>query len=268
VWAQPGFDYVDQPFDPYQIGSAAVGPHLGPFGVGDFADFLDPWLVEYVDAVLSGRRYVRGQWNVFDPRFSWRVDRLVIKAVGAPGALRYWAGRPDIRSVGLLRHPLAVALSTIEMDWIPTGTAFLDNESYVSSYLDKQTADDARSLLSGGDLVVAHMISWMLASLPILEGPDRPPLVVTYEALARDPGAVFDEIAPLVEIFDREAFIASVRRPTRTASRTSASELKATGSASRARLRSPSVCHEEALDFIRCRLGHEWRWAEAVDGAR
>jgi hypothetical protein len=188
VWSQPAFKYCNEPLN---LRDASVRRHLGMsrweelFG-GDAGPKLDRYFRGFCDGRLRFanpnplRRYYRPV-----------THRIVFKEIHAGGdRIDWFRDTFNGRIVYLLRHPIAVGLSTEEM---PTLHAFL-NSDYRRHFSDEQIAHARRIAESGTDLE-RRVLSWCLQNAVPLTDASDDWVIVTYEQMVLDPHPVIETLA-------------------------------------------------------------------------
>ena len=160
-------------------------PHLHPLPLAGPGDDLGIEGADIVDAV-SGR--VSTTWT--NPQVTDRLPRRrVVKDVRTVGAIPWICDRlPDTPVVLLLRHPVAVAHSIIELDWNADVTTTSD------SGLAERDPDAA--LAAREAALLDEVRRWSAPHGFALQHPASAPVhVVLYEELVQDPDAELERLA-------------------------------------------------------------------------
>lgn len=188
IWTQPGFKYCNQPlslFNPH------VRRHLG----------IDRWEALYEESsVPTFERYFAdifaGRVRFANPnplRGHYRpvTRRIVVKEIhGLADRIAWFGSTFDARIVYLLRHPIAVAISS---ERFPLLGAFLET-SYREHFSGEQLilADRIASL---GSHLEQGVLSWCLQNAVPLRASTDDWAVVTYEQMVVEPEPVITELA-------------------------------------------------------------------------
>ena len=193
IWSQPGFKYCNQPLSLF---NPLVRQHLG----------IDRWEALYEpESVPMFERYFRdicdGRLRFSNPnplRGHYRplTHRIVFKEIhGCADRINWFRDTFDARVAFLLRHPIAVAISS---ERFPLLDAFLETE-YRDHFSHDQLAFAAQ-IASRGTLLEQGVLSWCLQnSVPLREASDDW-AVVTYEQLVVDPEPVIHELATKLDL--------------------------------------------------------------------
>lgn len=228
-------------FEPF---AAVRVPLAAPFGPGRRyvpAGERAPERVAAADAILGGR--VRGRWV---DRYNTRLvaRRRLVKAIRANLLLGWLAElKPRMRIVLLVRHPVAVALSRVELGWRGGVRGVLGQPRLVADHLAPY-----RRFLEGlpDDPVTDQLGLWAVENLVPLRAlaPGRAHLVF-YEHLVEAPEA---ECARLFAYLGRAPHPRRLRRAVRRPSELSrrASAARTGGDPLTAWRRSP--LHAEAVE--------------------
>ena len=188
IWSQPGFKYCNQPLSLF---NPLVREHLG----------IDRWEALYEpSSVATFERYFRdicdGRIRFSNPnplRGHYRpvTHRIVFKEIhGCADRINWFRDTFDSRVAYLLRHPIAVAISS---ERFPLLDAFLET-GYREHFSDDQLAFAAR-IASSGTPLERGVLSWCLQNSVPLRQATEDWAVVTYEQLVVDPEPVIYELA-------------------------------------------------------------------------
>jgi hypothetical protein len=181
----------------------------------------DEALLAYCQKVFSGR--LRHPW-VDAGVATLRPQRRVIQEIRANGFLRWITMRfPEMPLVFVLRHPCAVVLSRMELEWDTDRdiAAFLEQPQLVSDHLGPYL-DLIRSADSPAE---KHAVVWCLSNLvPLRQFPAGELPVFFYEDLVRDPEAGSARLRTIAGLPPDDDILAGVRRPSRSATRAGAAE--------------------------------------------
>jgi len=232
IYSQKGLNYSGQPLDlwkyhPYR--EYLPQPYLYQF------ISLEPeeeqMLQDFFCQLLDGQIKINSQWNIFNPSYSFIVDRLVVKLLNTKPLIDWFTQRFDIEPVYLLRHPIPSALSTIRRRWGCVAGAFLKDDSFCRTYLDENQVNECCRILERGSDLQKHVLEWGLDNLvPLSIYDQRPWLTLTYEELIARPGPVCRLLADRHDLPDPERMHQRIARPSRTALSHSKTDITEKGS--------------------------------------
>lgn len=188
IWSQPGFKYCNQPLSLF---NPLVRRHLG----------IDRWEALYEPgSVATFERYFRdicdGRIRFSNPnplRGHYRpvTHRIVFKELhGCADRINWFRDTFDSRVAYLLRHPIAVAISS---ERFPLLDGFLET-GYREHFSHDQLAFAAR-IASSGTPLERGVLSWCLQNSVPLRQATEDWAVVTYEQLVVDPEPVIHELS-------------------------------------------------------------------------
>ncbi len=185
LFSQPGLDYVDQPLNMWDY-----HPHYKRLPHPFLRTFVDPSevdearLIEYLDGLLKGRYRLRNQWNFLEPDYSFVVDRLVLKELESLSMIEWYLDKLDADILYLVRHPIAVALSIIKLDWGETAEAYLQSPSFRNKFLYGNREEYCRKVYRNGVPLLRYVLETCLRNLPALDlARQRRCFFMTYEEL-------------------------------------------------------------------------------------
>ena len=188
IWSQPGFKTCNQPL---YLESPAVRRHLG----------IEDWVTLYgLEALPRIERYLgricKGRIGFTNPnpfrRFYRPVTRrIVFKEIHASAEVAELAAeRLNCRVLYLIRHPIAVTLSTER--W-PTLPAFLSSDH--RRHFGPEELTLAHRILERGDRLERGVLAWCLQNAVPLRRAGDDWTVVSYEQLVLDPLPAIAELA-------------------------------------------------------------------------
>lgn len=236
LYSQPGLDYIGEPLDFYNYHPHR---HRLPQPYQNRFISLEPCeeklFFDYWKDLLAGRCRLKNQWNVFDPDFSFYVDRLVIKELYAKPLIDWFCECFDVGVIYLIRHPVPLALSILRnRTWGNKVETFLGNTYFRETFLDGDKEMFCRHILASGSPLQQHVLEWCLENLyPLSVYRQRPWLFLTYEELVLRPRQVSSLICSRFDLPDAEHMHKTVLRPTRTAWGNSKNDIRTLGPAHR-----------------------------------
>lgn len=193
IWSQPGFKTCNQPL---YLEHPAVRSHLG---IDDWEELYSVDATEklraYLGAICAGRI---GFTNPNPLRRYYRPvsHRIVFKEIHAPGDRVNWMRDTfDARVVYLVRHPIAVTISSERWPTLPA----LIHSDYRRHFTPEQLTQAQRILDEGNDLDRGVLMWAMHNSVPLREATEDW-AIVSYEQLVLDPEPVIRALAEKLEL--------------------------------------------------------------------
>jgi len=193
IWSQPGFKTCNQPL---YLENPVVRKHLG---IDDWSDLysLDatPKLQSYLSRLCDGRLGFTNP-NPFRGYYRPITHRIVFKEIHASGDRINWVRDTfNARVVYLIRHPIAVTISTER--W-PTLPALLRSD-YRRHFSPEQLAH-AEHICAHGTELERGVLAWCLHNAVPLRVATDDWAVVAYEQLVLDPLPVIRELADKLDL--------------------------------------------------------------------
>jgi len=231
IYSQPNMGFIGQP-----LGFAR--PHLYkhrlPEPNGIRYTTLNSRSIQNVATFLhkisTGQIRWRGQWNVFDDKYSFKVNRYVIKSLGTKTIIPEVENHLDMETIYLLRHPASCASSIIERGWGETSPQFLNDRSYLEMFLTPEQAEFCWSIVESGSKFERVVLEWCLENLCALRQlPNSDWLLLTYEELVSRPVRVSEWLANELDLADPKRMACQVQSPSKTTQNSSRRELEEQG---------------------------------------
>jgi hypothetical protein len=223
LYSQPGFNYIDQPFDfthrqynPYQR-------YLPQVKASQFVSLTEEekLLVEdYMNKLLNRKYVVRSQWQIKGGNYQWIWDRFVVKILNAKPLIKWFQDtwREKAIIVYMTRHPIANALSVMRRDWELSAEAHLTNRSFVEENISDELYAFSRDIQKKGTTLEKHVLDWCLENLVPLRLWERSPwFTISYEKIVSQPEIAIRRICKHFGLPDRTRMLETINRPTRTA---------------------------------------------------
>lgn len=216
--SQPGMDFVNEPlnlwrYPPYF--NRLSHPPRGRFISLSQEDAMQ--VRSYFEDLLTGCIKAFNAWNPFHPTWSFRVNRLVVKLLGANTLIDWLVKELDIEVLYLLRHPVPVALSCLRLNWGNDAEAYLQNPWFREQILGPERARFADEVLVRGTPPQKFVLEWCLENLyPLQVHRNRPWLVLTYEEVISRPKQVSELICSRFRLPDPARMAHMVGQSSRT----------------------------------------------------
>lgn len=206
IWTQPGFKYCNQPLS---LINPQVRRHLGINGWGELYDErMVPTLERYFDDLCSGRLRFANP-NPLRGHYRPITHRIVFKEIhGLADRVDWFRDRFDARVAYLLRHPIAVAISSERFPLLGT---FLTTD-FRNHFTSEQLAY-ANRVAADGTHLERGVLSWCLQNAVPLRQRSDDWAVVTYEQLVVDPEPVIDELAEKLALPEPERIASALTVP-------------------------------------------------------
>jgi hypothetical protein len=231
--AHPGMRYVGRPF--LTVGrsrwhrrlpdlAAAAGyegshrfSHVVAFSGADEARFE-----ALARDIIDARIHVYPTLGFGRPFFNRVTDRVVFQMTGGTTLIEWFDERFDVDTVVLWRHPIPTSLSLLEEDWAPQCRDFLLHEGFRERVLTSALVDRAEAIMRDGPDLARHVLDWTLKMLvpfrAVTSGRHPGWLSVTYEQTVQEPDRMVDLLSERLDLPDRDAMRAQIRRPSRNVS--------------------------------------------------
>ncbi|MFX0202291.1 MAG: sulfotransferase [Candidatus Hodarchaeota archaeon] len=216
-----GVRLIDQPFDLFkphtQVGRIKAA-HLPSMPNSQFITLSDGQEVlvrKYISRILEGRLKPLGgieRWG-----FPFLANRTVLKICNASPLIDWFNAQFNVSIVYLLRHPISQALSVIWNKWGITARAYINNESFVRSYLDRDKSKLAHEILSKGTYFEKAILNWCLENIVPLKHCGSEVLAITYEDLVLDPVATIKLLSNRLGLKNIRGMLRMIRVPSQPA---------------------------------------------------
>lgn len=179
IAASPTVGILFEPFDRRRVPDAALFP-LRPYARPD--GHYAAW-EPVVGQILRGE--IRNEWINREGKSWWERKRL-IKEIRANLMLGWLSEKFDPRVVFTIRHPCAVVLSRMKLQWDTHLDCFLEQPELVEDYLEPYL-----DIIEGAETAVEkHAVMWCVENLvPLKQLPLYDWVFCTYEQLCTDPEA-------------------------------------------------------------------------------
>jgi hypothetical protein len=177
IAASPSFRVVFEPFCAAHVPQAAALPHR-PYAR---ADEDHPEWESFVRDALSGR--IHNTWVDQEGRRLW-AWRVLVKEIRVNLLLKWLARVFKPRVVFIVRHPCAVVLSRLILNWESNPKDLLEQRTLVEDYLHPFVVPihEAKSALQ------RHAVMWCIENLvPLKQLPSESWTFCTYERLCQNP---------------------------------------------------------------------------------
>ena len=187
-----------------------------PFRRGHYIDPADQDhpLSRTIDSLLAGR--VRSWWT--DRQNRRRVaTRRIVKEIRITNLVPWIRARhPELAIVYVVRDPLAVARSWLELGWGDDLDQLLSQEHLLRQFSGSQ--DTIEAIAARGEPVERHVLRWCLENaIPLRAHAELDLHLVVYEQLRADPESEVGRLFAYLEK-DPTGAHAAVARPSATAS--------------------------------------------------
>ena len=179
IAANPNVRTIFEPFDYRRVPEAACMP-LRPYAR---SQELYPEWAEFVDNVFAGK--IQNEWTTRQGN-RWWATRNFVKAIRANLMLGWLDQTFQPRIVLTTRHPCAVILSRMKLDWVTHLDVFLNQPQLVADYLAPYL-----DLIHGAQTEIQKQaVMWSIENLiPLHQMADYNWTFCTYEEMYRHPAA-------------------------------------------------------------------------------
>ena len=197
---EPGIRLIDQPFDLFKPDTPKGGikaKYLPAMSISQFVSLNAPEEKEvekYIDILLNGRERM-----ISEPTFS-RMNRTLLKIVNAMALINWLGERFKVKTVFLVRHPIAQGMSIIKNRWKITAGSYLENESFEQCYLTLSQRSLGYQILEHGSDLEKAVLNWIFENIVPLKHAKKVDLFITYEELVLNSEATINLIADKLEL--------------------------------------------------------------------
>ncbi len=193
IWTQPGFKTCNQPL---YLEIPPVRRHLG---IDDWVELYSrealPRIERYLARICAGRIGFTNP-NPFRRYYRPISRRIVFKEIHAAADVAGLAReRLNCRVVYLLRHPIAVTLSSERWPTLPAMLASDHRRRFSAEEL-----ATAERILERGDRLERGVLAWCLQNAAALRIAGEDWAIVTYEQLVLDPLPAIEELARALDL--------------------------------------------------------------------
>lgn len=266
IGSERGVNVSDQPFDLWHYNPYAnrmPNPYLSTFI--DLAPEDEKKLCGYCNDLFSGKIRVYTRWNLFDPDYSFVINRMVFKVLSAKALIDWFAENFELDIVYQIRHPIAYALSIMRLNWGCTADAFLQSPFFRERFLDERKLSMCHRILKGDNELQKYVLEWGLDNLiPLSVFQNRPWTTLTYEELVARPQQSCELLAARLKLSDPIRMAKRLSHPsvsTTHSSRSDISELTPVSLLARWMDRVDSSLAQDAMAMLDELLGiHVYTW--------
>jgi len=229
IGANRGVRPLNQPLETLSrnltLGQATEIPKFDQGQITSLPDLERERLHDVISKLLSGELVFNAPVKFWARGFTFKSNRHVLKITDAKPVIGWFSDTFAIDVVYLTRHPIPQALSCIRNKWTLTVRPFLQDERYIAEHLTGVQVDRCRQVMTTGTYLEQFVLNWALENLPPLRLlPTRPEWThVSYERCVADPVSVVETLAARLHLNDREAMLATIRRPSGSSRRSTAS---------------------------------------------
>jgi len=253
IATQPGMAFINQPlnywdYDPFR----SQFPQLYHQGRILEVD-EDGILLQNFEKISRGDVWIDSQWNPFDPTFSFRVNRFVIKILNAKAIMDWFLSQFGGSVIYLVRHPVPVSLSVLRKGWGNSGSAFLSLGSFYRSKLPDGFYRECLEIFQKGSLLQKYLLEWVLENLiPLSNFREKQSwMLVTYEELVLRPSLIAEKLANYLGVPFPDRILNRIQKPSRSAGKISRQHMNQRGSAYLVRRWTDNINADEKLQAER-----------------
>ena len=229
--SQEGTDFIGEPLTLWHFGpffGCLPHPPLGCFI--SLSNQEKEILKKFFDALLSGNKRGRNNWNPFRPDYHFFVKRLIVKINCANSIIDFFSEKFDANILYFVRHPFPIALSCMRLGWGNCVQAFLLNDHFCSEIIGEQRAREAWRIWEKGGDFQKYVLEWCLENFYALsQVQKRSWLTITYEELVARTPQVATLLSERFHLPDVDAMKKVINRPSRTSTSESRTEIREQG---------------------------------------
>lgn len=158
--AEPKVGYVDQPFDLWKPNTKRGQVIASYLPQKDKSQFFELDAIEFVKVKAYLRQLYKLNLGILSSKK--KAKQLVLKIVNAHGLIDQLPQMVPSKTIVLLRHPFAQALSVIRNGWGTCELPFLESKAWSSTYLKKEQQDYAWQIIKTGTNFERAVLNWCL----------------------------------------------------------------------------------------------------------
>lgn len=229
IYSQPGIKYINGVLAKNLLDYHNLLPIRHRWRYCHLEPHEEPLLRDYFGDERKTRIF--GPKNLLGRDYNFYTDRRVIKLIRANPLCEWFANNLDVHMVYLIRHPIAQSLSSIRRGHNHDIEEFVNDETFVNSYLNGELVNLVTDILETGSKLEKFVTSYCLDNLVPLRKLDEHPdwLVITYEELVLRPKEVIELLCEKLELEDKQAMLSKITVPSKTTdSSTAATRLRIT----------------------------------------
>lgn len=235
IASQPGFNYIDEPFN-FSINQ--FHPYKNILGRDTLSQLIsisqvdEGELEQFLDKLLNREIVTRSQWRIFSQNYHWHWNRYVVKELNAKNLIYWFQAYLGARmeSIFHIRHPIAVALSSINTKWPHYYLDFLIDEEFNSTYLSKNARKISEEIHQSGTEFDKYVLDWCMENLmPINMVKNNLIPIVYYEQIATEPIKTSQFLCKLLNLPNIEQMAKIAVQPSPTSTGKSRSEISKSG---------------------------------------
>ena len=209
---EPGMRYVDDPFNLTdfdmhirQVREAHL-PHVPYSQFISLSDSEADQVDRYTRHLLNG---VLPELGTYRPP----KNRTIIKILNASTLVDWFAGRSDVSTIYLVRHPIPQALSVLRNNWTFTAEAYLSDPVFSNKYLSAVQRQAGRKIMEKEAALEKAVLNWVLENLYTLKYASQIDLTLTYEELVLYPAEAINLVAETVGLTNAVKMLQRVNTP-------------------------------------------------------
>ncbi len=239
IASQPGFNYIDQPFD---FTKNQINPYRKWFPRLKYGQITSLTPEEaaiakhYLEGLLTRKYVLRSQWRFWSRNYHWIWWRYVVKELSTKPVMPWFDAiwRKQARIVYLVRHPLAVSYSIVSQAWDFTHVAFLQDPHFVDSHLTANLVQLAERIKNCGTVFERHVLDWCLENVvPLRCWETTNWTLVSYERMVTEPEITVCRLCRDLDLPEPDRMQSVIVHPTRSTTRESRKHIQALGPQSR-----------------------------------
>jgi len=180
-------------------------------------------LKKYFDKLLSGKLRLRSQWNPIDEKYSFFVNRLILKFHNCKSLIGFFDENFDGEIVYYTRHPIPTSLSIIDKKWDTQIRPYLKDQNYINKYLNGEIVEKTKDVLNNGSNLEKFATEWCIENVAPLEQAKKNNnwTLFTFEELVMEKERTIHKMALELNLDDVGGMKKTARLPSKTATKKS-----------------------------------------------
>lgn len=185
---------------------------------------------KYIHSACSGDAvYSRRYRDIFSYYHNFITNRSIFRLLRSNYLASWYRKKFDIRTIFLLRHPLATSVSRWKI-WLNSGyspywgskhSEILDSNFVQEHYLSSDQITYLKDMLNHSAPLMTLVISWALENLPLIEeiqhaGLNDDFFFITYEDLLLDPEHSIESLGNWLNLEEPEKIYDELQKPSST----------------------------------------------------
>lgn len=216
--SQDNFKYVNEPLHTNRHKGYLTNINPKWSEIYSSSDRRDKFL-NYFEKILKDELFVGQQKfkDIIKGKFDYNTNRRVFKILRGKDLINDFENKFDVKIVYLLRHPIPVALSLVKEEMESRINYYLNNDDYLSKYLNQDQFEFSRQILMNGSEFEKRVLQWCLENFPPLKKLNKDKwIIISYEDLVINEKETLVNLYEELELNDLDIMLKQIKKPSRT----------------------------------------------------